>query len=72
MADAPGPDALVVPSSGGQVQHSARVPDNQGADLMLGRPSDDGFGGLMVGLPHPAGMPGRSGPLSPSVLLPPA
>jgi hypothetical protein len=71
VADAPVPGPLVVPAACVQVQDSARVTDREGADLVLHRPGDDVFGCLVLGLCHPAGVPGLGLPLGAPVLPPP-
>ena len=70
-ADPPVPHPLVMPAVGIQVQDAARVPDRQGADLVVDGPGDDVFGGLVAGLPDPPGVPGLRRPLAAPVLPPP-
>jgi hypothetical protein len=47
-----------MPAPGLSGQDAARVSHGQGPDPVLHRPADQGAGGLVLGLPDPAQVPG--------------
>jgi hypothetical protein len=57
-AGPPGAQPLVMPPAGLDREHAARVTDGQGAYPPRRRPGDHLVGGLMLGLPDPAPVPG--------------
>jgi hypothetical protein len=72
VPDPPSADPLIVPPTGGQAEHAARVADRQRADAMPKGPGNYGLGGFVLGLPDPAPVPCLGGPLAAPELPPPS